>query len=135
MWRNLNTETKHQLGEYFLHMYRRRGNPMYNLYKIIKVFDKYMSLKRSNHMYIGITDRTKMFKKQKHSSTWGQGFSMLSQDAGLDDIEIKGAKRYIRSWRLNKASVLETWSAHRIEHPSWIREMESSQKLILGQFD
>lgn len=86
-------------------------------------------------MYIGINDRTKMFKKQKNSSTWGQGFSMLSQDASLDDIEIKGARRHKKSWKLNKKSVVETWSAHRIEHPSWISEMESSQKLILGQYD
>lgn len=47
----------------------------------------------------------------------GQWLSMLSQDAGLKEIEIKEAKRPKKSWKLKKMSVLETWNAHRIVHP------------------
>lgn len=59
----------------------------------------------------------KIFRKQKDSSTWGQEFSMLSHDAGLEDIKIKGAKRRKKSWKLNKSRP-KTCSAHRIKHPS-----------------
>lgn len=44
-----------------------------------------------------------MFRKQKDSSTRGQEFSMFSQDAGLEDVKIKGAKRRKKSWKLNKS--------------------------------